>query len=438
MSNANTQLEIDRCLCQVLFLAANMIQTTIPKHFAPTRPRDAPASIITFFHLPFNLGRQIYAFAGLPGGLDVCLNYCPPDNNCPETLRGYRPGLNYLPSEEECPEIYLAPYNRYALPWEVTRSESLLYFLVDLFPHPAPLVERICKSCHFVGLDATCSCEPLPFQLLFVSQTVQDEIRGKFFSETNFIIGRSELGGLSAIFSFTQKAFSQLISLSIRLNACECTYDHLYLTTDLCECESCWNAQEEVLEKSNIFGKMTSAEYSHTMTEWSRLCSLIATSINPDWLRLSIACNRKNLEFATEVVRPLLQVPKLKEYAIRLGGHGYSRLGQLATDTVQKLTSNSTNLQQQTFPFMKLPKEIQCQILQNTELVSRNDLVWLPRGGPTSGRTVEYRSLDFDPIGSASNVAANAPISWKLVAAGLNMLPLRLHALVGNCQWQFC
>jgi len=126
-----------------------MLQTTLHKYFAPHPPppsRDAPTPKVTFSHLPFSVRRQIYAYAGLPEGLAVSLNYCPPEGVCPQTLRGYRPGLNHLPSEDDCPEIYRNPYDD--LPENArmpTRSQSLLYFLVGLFPHPAPRAHRIVR-----------------------------------------------------------------------------------------------------------------------------------------------------------------------------------------------------------------------------------------------------------------------------------------------------
>ena len=148
-----------------------MVQTILHKYFTPdpqkqVRGQNVPKLVgnsgfktstrshahadthkITLLHLPFNVRRQIYACAGLPEGLDVSLNYWPPEGVCPQTLRSYRPGLNHLPSEDDYPEIYRNPYDGLPeTPWVVSKSESLLYFLDGVFPHPAPRVHRIVRT----------------------------------------------------------------------------------------------------------------------------------------------------------------------------------------------------------------------------------------------------------------------------------------------------
>ena len=306
---------------------------------------------------------------------------------------------------DDCPKIYLNPdEDDYAdtSPWKLSRSESLLYFLEGLFPYPAPRgVPRICPACHYINHADPwdCRCEPLPFQLLFISQVIRDEVLSLFYSESFFCACRAELGGLSGLFSFTKKALSQITSLTIRVNICSPTEDkeigHTMLTNDWSACDytTCQAPRsEDILQTSDYSKDPRNQEQTRTMAEWSCLCSHIAASIVPNRLRLSVACNTDDV-VAKEFLGPLMSLPQLRECSIRLGARKYHEMVQLAAETVYKFTRQSTGHIERPFRFMGLPEEIRLQILMYTVLISFRDLACLPRGVPIARRVVEYHAV---------------------------------------------
>ncbi|KAH9208126.1 hypothetical protein DL95DRAFT_395537, partial [Leptodontidium sp. 2 PMI_412] len=69
------------------------------------------------------------------------------------------------------------------------------------------------------------------------------------------------------------------------------------------------------------------------------------------------------------ITLPLLLLPTLRDFALRLGRDYHEDLQALAETTVLRLTVRPSN-SEPPFRFLDLPKEIQLKILKYTDLVA--------------------------------------------------------------------
>ncbi len=340
-----------------------MVQRTLHEYFVSQRRREIASRKTAFLDLPFDLRRRIYEYAGLSEGRVIYLNYIAREDECPQKYLGF--DLQAVPQQQE-----LSSY-----------SQSVSRFF-DGLSWPDIRLDRRCTCVEDpVTYDNPCHCAPLPSQLLYVSRTVSSETTSIFYSESYLTVCRSDLGGLSSLRSLSHKALAWITSLSIRLNVCEC------LSTDPQCCTARWHSpgchpscRERGHEK--LLRKAVSRQEKSAMTEWKRLCSQMATYITPSRLKLCVICDVGDFAVAKEIVGPLLQLPILRECAIRLGKapHQYL-LQQLAAATASQATGRSINSLHGSFRFLNLPQEIQLQILGYTDLVTPYDLAWSPNAG---------------------------------------------------------
>ena len=178
-----------------------MVQRTLCEYFRSKRPREVPRKV-TFLHLPLKVRRDIYLLAGLPSNSIIYLNYiCSSSEDCIQEYDPHYP--EHWPIEDE-----IAP-----------SSESLSHFLINGYlPWPGIRLDRYCACLdvhHSANSYDGCRCEPLPYQLLYVSKVIADEVTSIFYSENHFSAFRDSLGGLSGLNSLPQGALQKMTSLSI-------------------------------------------------------------------------------------------------------------------------------------------------------------------------------------------------------------------------------
>src|SRR6187402_82475 len=164
-----------------------MVQPRIDEYFKPAR---AAAKGTSIFKLPYAIRRSIYIYAGLRSKSVIYLNY---------------------QSNDEQPEMYegLDPRRWPAKETPVTlQSLSLSHFLDGPLPYPEIHLERWCGLCS----PEDCECSILPYQLLYASKLIGDEVSSIFFSENYFSIYRNGLGGLSCLRTLPRRAISCMTS----------------------------------------------------------------------------------------------------------------------------------------------------------------------------------------------------------------------------------
>ncbi|KAE9379642.1 hypothetical protein N431DRAFT_326718 [Stipitochalara longipes BDJ] len=362
-----------------------MVQRVLHEYFPSVRSCDVTASPKrTFLHLPQKIRRRIYLDVGLVSEYPIHLNYLAEvEHSC---VQDYDPDYPELwPVEDEDRITF--------------RSKSLSHFLDGPVPWPKIQLNRHC-SC-LEDRATWCECDPLPYQLLYVSKVIGNEVSAIFYSENHFAIFRNRLGGLYALGSLSHKALSQMTSLSIYLNVAEeDDRSEILNTYSFPQCHKMCSASKVKW----AFRKEKGWDEIVSFREWQRLWKVLRPSIKPNRLKLFLTCDMADIELAHEFLQPLFRKPtlQLRECSIRLAseflmpGNTYCQtpdcfqeLAALAKLNVQLVTEQLiTNQSMQSFKYRDLPKEIRLQILEHTELVSPFDLAWTSKS-----RFYEYRAF---------------------------------------------
>lgn len=395
------------------------MQHTLYRYFRSEQPgRQAPRS--TFHHLPYDIRRRIYLYAGLLYNSRICLNYM--DSSTEQSPLAYD-GIDpeYWPTEERI----------------IAKSQSLSPFLDGPVPSPKIHLNRCCvvDTCLETEWDS-CTCEALPSQLLYVSTIISEEVLSIFYSENHFIVYQRALGGLSCLQSLHFSALSRMKSLSIALNISDSQSRPHFVIPDQCVdrhgiCDSRHGTPVRLAKSHHL---------RPLVKEWKQTCQLLTSHIQPNHLNLSIICDVADFESADEIARLVSQLPVLRECGIGFGPPMFydleTNLQQLARQTVDKVTGRSTEY---TFRYMDLPREIQLRILEYTELVTPFDLVW--SFGTYAGRDLrspfyEYRLILDGHIIVILSAVSSAPIYQGSVCAGQEARPLLRLAPVGKCQFR--
>jgi hypothetical protein len=351
-----------------------MVQRTLHEYFPSKRSCNGGASPkITFLHLPQDIRHRIYLGAGLVSKYPIHLNYLAEGGH--SCIQNYDPDYPELWPVEDEDRI-------------TARSKSLSHFLDGPVPWPKIQLNRHC-TCLEDGVT-WCECDALPYQLLYVSKAIANEVSAIFYSENHFTVFRNSLGGLSALGSLSHKALSQMASLSIYLNVVEedergwifgpDSFPHCHLMCSASKMD--WAFRKERYWDETV-----------SIKEWQRLCKILRPNIQPNRLKLFLTCDMADIELSDEFLQPLLQTPtpQLRECSIRLASgflkpgntlyHTPGSLHKLAAlarlnvqQAAEQLTTNRST--QSFFRYGDLPKEIRLQILEHTELVSPFDLAW--------------------------------------------------------------
>lgn len=342
-----------------------MVQHTLHRYFHSQRPVRPPPKT-TFLHLPFNVRREIYLLSGLPADSTVYLNYIHSSNK-PCIQQYDLHDLEHWPTE---PRI-------------TPRSQSLVHFLDGHLPWPQVHLNRHCECIDEgpnEGWRHLCTCDPLPWQLLYVSKAISDEVSSIFYSDNHFSIFRDSLGGLSGLNSIPRAALGTMRSLSICLNYVE---QDSNLKGRKFGPES-WDVRCHALcagsKQQQLFTKAKRHDEAVSVEELHKLCRLLQAHVQPNHLKLSFICDVADVEIAEQVIRPLSHLPLLRECSIRLGFLHFTPLSeqipllqQLARKTADAMTHRPNP---KAFRYTDLPTEIQLQILSHTSLITPYSLIW--------------------------------------------------------------
>jgi hypothetical protein len=342
--------------------AMPMRQQTLHGYFPTTYKPAKPSSKLSLLDLPYDIRHRIYVLAGL-------VRFCPIDLN-----------LEYTN-----PALAQQEHEYWQNSWEYRhRTQDFNYFA---------LFRCVYRQRRFLDdpwnpvMDETevycvCDLDPLPYNLLYVSRAIHDEVSFILYSENQFKICRSAPSGLSPLLNLGVRALASLTSLSVRLNAC------LYIPRYHCpeiNRHGWWGncdyhkACKSVPDKP--FGQVASRHDKLFMSEWTEVCYRIAAH-GTSRLRLSLMCDIGNLETARKITQPL-EMAILGKCSIRLGQDPTPETIHLAqASALHAMKVPDT----EPFRFTDLPGEIQDQILGYTDLVAPDELEWSPRIGLYTSR----------------------------------------------------
>jgi hypothetical protein len=104
------------------------------------------------------------------------------------------------------------------------------------------------------------------------------------------------------------------------------------------------------------------------ISQWYQICTRLSKSIQPGKLALYVICDCKDRQTIDTIVKPLLTLPILRDFGLRLAREYSKELQGIAKDTVLRLTGRLPSQSLSPFRFLDLPEEIQLKVLEQTSL----------------------------------------------------------------------
>lgn len=318
----------------------------------------------SFLDLPYNVRRQVYIRLGL-------LRVCPINMNTEN--------LDNTDFVQHCLDWVSNWFSFDTSPFDMAsytrcRYQSLIMGNKHLFPNEN-------------GFD--CICAKLPMSLLLVCRTMYDEVFNILYTENKFRICQTQPRGLTPLLQLSPRAVVHLTTLSIRLNRCCCTRDNsCQLKTTYCDdehycisCHSgCRGGQDTPLKLLHEGGNTTQDQ--NILSSWKQIVHHLAKNIQQETLHLSVICDCADELTAEHIALPLIELPRLAACDIRLGQRPNTVQSDIAMRVALHLVGKSSK---QSFPFSKLPIELQMRVLSHTQLVHPNGIVtWRPLTNPAS------------------------------------------------------
>jgi hypothetical protein len=184
------------------------------------------------------------------------------------------------------------------------------------------------------------------------------------YGRNNFRICRGSPGGFAPFFQLPTDALRKLGTLTVRLDGEP--QSTIKLNGD-------WARLKELapLKPHSRYGKIA-------MKEWERLVQRLTECVQPKQLTLYLIVNVPDLKTAEAVLKPLDQLPMLKDCGIWLNYKSIPEVSTLIQTTIKRLTTSSLEYQRKPFRYLDLPLELRSRILEYSDLVSHADLEWKP------------------------------------------------------------
>lgn len=214
---------------------------------------------------------------------------------------------------------------------------------------------------------------------MLTCRTVYLELAPLVYSKRRFIINYNDPGNFTALRNLSPTALTSLHHLTVRLsaNSCEdgwpCCKGPKYLVSHDCE-----DIHDMPLDAESPDGQAR-------LSDWRSALAHMSAHIPQKQLNLFFICDVRDLETAKKAVEPLLDenFPVLASCNIRLGKDRDSSLENLARETAMKATGQSCKpISTSPFRFLDLPQELQCQVLEHTDLIAPcREVSWNPREG---------------------------------------------------------
>jgi hypothetical protein len=221
---------------------------------------------------------------------------------------------------------------------------------------------------------------PLPISLLFVCKVVSQEAQEILYRTNCFAISQRKPGGLRGLERLSALAIQNVHTLFIHLTPCTCLAPHCIKTPrqsphvatsfSTLAFASCFASPRKQSHHRKLSTKSRSDRLR--LAQWERVCHRLAEHIVPGQLSLYLISHVEGMPAAKRILQPLLQLPTLRNCGICFGvpSHTYyEELRGLAAAVVPRLTAAVALAPQKSFPFHRLPRELQLQILADSSLV---------------------------------------------------------------------
>lgn len=312
----------------------------------------------SFLDLPYTVRRQVYIKAGLIRICPINMNTENLDNTAfvQHCLDWVSNSISWDDADDTS-EFYMASLTR-------CRYQGLMTDNRRLFPNEN-------------GFD--CICPRLPMALLLVCRNIHNEVFKILYAENKFRICQTQPRGLTPLLQLSPRVVSHLRTLSIRLNRCCCTRDspcqlrpsHRVDEQYCMSCHTgCRGGEDTPLR---LLPKSASIPQQDILSLWKPAVHHLAKNIEPDRLHLSVICDCADEATAEYIAqRLIMELPRLAACDIRLGQWPSTAQSDIAMRTALQLIGKPSK---ESFPFLKLPIELQMRVLNYTQLVHPNGTI---------------------------------------------------------------
>lgn len=211
-----------------------------------------------------------------------------------------------------------------------------------------------CRMCYW--------CNPLANQLFYVCRAISKDARPMFYSQNKFKVSYRRRKGLLPLKNLSPTALRSLGLVAIQLNAKQCLggYVRCHGPAEVTDTNS-----EEPLGNND----------KAIISDWKEICARLAPHIKPYHLGICLICDAAERKTAEAFLNPLLELPRLKDCSIRLLPYSNGALQRLVERAIRQATERPAH-HSSVFRFTDLPREIQLQILEHTDLVAPTYLTW--------------------------------------------------------------
>ncbi|KAL3471457.1 hypothetical protein BJX99DRAFT_263299 [Aspergillus californicus] len=205
-----------------------------------------------------------------------------------------------------------------------------------------------------------------PNQLFYVSRAISEDARRVFYSENILHFSDKSYKGwdLRILFHLSPLAWKSLRRIGVKIGCAPCQSPINPGDT---------NCHGEVSEILTNDGQL---EASGVITTWKWICSQWAKyQTDDDRLEMRLICGAASKYTAAQFLDPLHDLPRFKDLKIRLGSNRDVDLQHMVMKTMRQKTRCFPPEREGTFPFLKLPVELQIRVLEYSGLVAPKPLI---------------------------------------------------------------
>lgn len=324
-------------------IQSSLRQSHITRFFRPTGP-PKPEPRATFLHLPPHIRNKIYDEANVGGNKFIFLNLWAPRRHLWVDEVGEQ--VNTFPTEYD-PDIFE---------------------------------------------------DPFPNGLLLASSHIHREVEVKLYSENAFAVSLMGTEGLWPLETLSDTALQELRVLIVSLLPCHClTPKCTEFNMDYGDCgifprPTCWDYWNAIsCHYNDVWGghsrplSLKSRTDKHILRQWERICARLATNTRWKQLKLYLVTQVDDRQTFNAVLDPLRSLPALKDVALKVHKDVQYLLSDqydfrpALQDAALNLLKGPSMPVERPFRFLSLPREIQLNVLDHSELANHTIVEWGPK-----------------------------------------------------------
>ncbi|KAI0125433.1 hypothetical protein BJ170DRAFT_637582 [Xylariales sp. AK1849] len=214
----------------------------------------------------------------------------------------------------------------------------------------------------------------LSYNLLLVCRVIYTEVSSIIYSSNRFFIRYRDSGNFEPLRNLRAPSLLLLAHLEVYLNVSSCEVDQ--------PCCKAYPEHSRCCRKHDKPLTTSSRRHRAILLEWQNVAGYIIAHITSSRLRLHLICDVENDKVAKRIIEPLLNLPRLADYSIRLGQQPDPLLQDLVQQTAIRALGGRSDQSSCPFRFLDLPQELRYKILEYTDLVTPlSEVEWNPQKG---------------------------------------------------------